>query len=200
MKLFTSLTSPFGRKCRMAAIVAGVSDRVAVTEIDYKTETYLEINPLSKVPALERDDGTVLIDSPVISAYIASHGDEQKVIPSAGEARWQALCLEALADGVTDAGILIFMENKRREEHRSPGWIAAQTGKINAGLDAIEKVVPEFGAHRHIGILAVAAAVGWLEFRNIVEGIRGGRPHLSKWMDSVAAEPFITDTAPPKDA
>lgn len=200
MKLYTSLTSPFGRKCRMVAVVAGLADRVEVTEIDYKTADYVKLNPLGKVPALARDDGMILIDSPVISAYIAGVGDEVALYPQDVEARWQALCLEALADGVTDAGILIFMENKRREEHRSHGWIQAQTDKINAGLDAIEKVAAEFGAHAHIGILAVAAAVSWLELRSVVADIRTKRPNMSAWLDSIADTEFMTRTAPPPGA
>ncbi|HEY9080224.1 glutathione S-transferase N-terminal domain-containing protein [Magnetovibrio sp.] len=200
MKLYTSLTSPFGRKCRMVAHVAGIANRVEVTEIDYKAEAYRKLNPLGKVPALARDDDTVLIDSPLISAYLASLGDEAAVYPENPEARWQALCLEALADGITDAGILIFMENKRREEHRSQGWIDAQASKINHGLDAIDAVAGEFGDSTQIGILAVAAAVGWLEFRSVVPDIRTNRPHLSAWLDRVATEDFMTATAPPPDA
>jgi len=200
MKLYTSLTSPFGRKCRMVAAVAGLADRVEVTEIDYKNADYVKLNPLGKVPALARDDGTILIDSPVISAYIAGLGDEAEIYPTDAEARWQALCLEALADGITDAGVLIFMENKRREDHRSHGWVQAQTGKINAGLDAIEKVAAEFGAHTHIGILAAAAAVSWLELRSVVADIRTERPNMSAWMDGIADAGFMTTTAPPPGA
>ena len=200
MKLYTSLTSPFGRKCRMVAIVAGIADRVEVTEIDYKAEAYRALNPLGKVPALGRDDDTVIIDSPLICAYLASLGDEHAVYPENSEARWQALCLEALADGITDAGVLIFMEKKRREEHRSQGWIDAQTSKINAGLDAINAVAGEFGDGTQIGILAVAAAVGWLEFRSVVAGIRTHRPNLSVWLDRIADAEFMTATAPPPGA
>jgi len=200
MKLYTSLTSPFGRKCRIVAHVAGIADKVEVTEIDYKTQAYRALNPLGKVPALARDDDTILIDSPVISAYLASLGDERAVYPEDQEARWQAVCLEALADGVTDAGVLIFLENKRREEHRSHGWIEAQMSKIDAGLDAIDAVAAEFGDSTQIGILAVAAGVSWLEFRGVVDGIRRDRPNLSAWLDRIAGEDFIIATAPPQGA
>jgi len=200
MKLYTSLTSPFGRKCRMVAVVAGLADRVETTEIDYKSADYVKLNPLGKVPAMARDDGTILIDSPVISAYIAGLGDEAAIYPTDAESRWQALCLEALADGITDAGVLIFMENKRRDEHRSHGWIQAQTGKINAGLDAIEEVAAEFGTHTHIGVLAVAAAVSWLELRSVVEDIRTDRPNMSAWLNGIAGAEFMTQTAPPPGA
>lgn len=200
MKLYTSLTSPYGRKCRMAAHVAGVADRVEVTPLDYHSEAYRKINPLGKVPALERVDGFIIIDSPVICAYLASLGPQDAVIPADGEARLKAQVLEALADGITDAGVLIFLENKRREEHRSQGWVAEQTSKINKGLDALEDRVGDFGDVPHVGQLAVAAGVGWLEFRSVVDGIRDGRPNLSAWLDDISTQSFMVATAPPADA
>lgn len=200
MKLYTTLTSPYGRKCQMVAHVAGVADKVVVTPADYHDPNYAQVNPLSKVPALERDDGTVLIDSPVICAYIARQGNEAAVYPENEEARWQALCLEALADGITDAGVAVFLERKRREEHQSKGWIEAQTAKIHSALDAVEKVAAEFGGSTSIGVLAVAAGISWMEFRSVIDGIRGGRPYLSAWLDQIAAEPWMVETAPPEDA
>lgn len=200
MKLYTSLTSPYGRKCRMTAHIVGLADRLKVTEIDYHAAAYTKVNPLSKVPALERGDGSILIDSPVICAYLASLGDEEKVMLTAGEARWQALCLEALGDGMTDAGVAIFMEKKRDAALCSSAWIDAQTAKINSALDAIEAVAAEFGDSTSIGVLAVAASLGWLEFRSVVEGIREGRPNLSRWLYEVSEREFMTITAPPADA
>lgn len=199
MKLFTSLTSPYGRKCRLVAHVAGVMDRVDVVDVNYKADEYVRVNPLKKVPALERDDGSVLIDSAVISAYLASLGDEAKVYPK-GDGRWQSLSLEALGDGMTDAGVLIFVEKKRDAEKCSDAWIAQQTGKINAGLDAINAQASGFKGRTDIGVLAVAASVGWLEFRSVVPGIRDGRPHLAAWMNEISQQGFMKDTAPPPGA
>ena len=200
MKLYTSLTSPYGRKCRIAAHVAGVADRMTVTEIDYKADAYAAVNPLKKVPALVRDDDTVLIDSPVICAYLASLGDTASVIPSDAEARWQSLALEALGDGMTDAGVLIFLEHKRSADKRSEGWIALQTTKINAALDAINAQASGYGSRTDIGVLSVAASVAWMEFRSIVPGIRDDRPNLSAWLNAINARDFMIATAPPPGA
>ena len=200
MKLFTSLTSPFGRKCRMVSHVAGITGRVEVVDVDYKAASYIKTNPLGKVPALQRDDGTVLIDSPLICDYLAAQVDGGSIYPQDQEARWQQLCLEALADGITDAGILIFMENKRTEDRRSQEWMEKQAGKIHAGLDAIEAVAAEFGDSTSIGVLACAAAISWLEFRSIVTGIRTARPNLSAWLDEITTKDFMIATAPPADA
>ena len=200
MKLYTSLTSPYGRKCRIAAHVAGVADRIEVVDVNYKAEEYRKVNPLKKVPALERDDGSILIDSPVICAYLASLGDTAKVLSTDDEARWQSLTLEALADGITDAGVLIFLENKRNADQRSADWVALQTTKINAGLDTLDAQAADFGDRTDIGVLAVAASVSWLELRAIVPGIRDNRAHLSAWLDGLQDHDFMMATAPPPGA
>lgn len=200
LKLYTSLTSPYGRKCRMAAYVAGIADRVEVVTLDYHSDDYRKINPLGKVPALERDDGFIIIDSPLICSYLASIGDQAQLVPPPGDARLKAHVLEALADGITDAGVLIFLENKRSEDHRSHGWLKEQASKIDKGLDALEDMADDFGDDIHIGILAVAASVSWLEFRTIVDGVRDGRPKLSAWLDAFAHKDFMVATAPPADA
>jgi glutathione S-transferase len=50
---------------------------------------YLAINPKAKVPALMRDDGTVLTEFPVIAWWLAKSHPETKLIPAdfEGEAR-----------------------------------------------------------------------------------------------------------------
>jgi len=200
MKLYTSLTSPYGRKCRMAAIAAGVADRVHVTEIDYKAADYRRLNPLGKVPALELDDGDVLIDSPVICAYLASLGGASRLYPQDGAARWRCLALEALADGVTDAGVLVFLERRREQNPETQAWIHAQSGKIQAGLDALDAAAAEFTDTVHIGALATAATVSWLQFRAIVPDILDGRPSLAGWLERFSHSEAMTATAPPPGA
>ena len=174
MKLYTTLTSPYGRKCRIVAHVAAVADRVSVTAVDYKADAYSAVNPLKKIPALARDDGSVLTDSPVICAYLASLGDTAKVMPSDMEARWQSLSLEALGDGITDAGVLIFLEHKRDADKQSTGWLALQTAKINAGLDAIDAQAADYGERTDIGVLAVAGRKPWARW-TAAPRVRGGR-------------------------
>lgn len=54
----------------------------------YKPE-YLAISPKSKVPALQRDDGTVLTELPAIAWYLARSNPQANLIPAGveGEAR-----------------------------------------------------------------------------------------------------------------
>lgn len=200
MKLYTSLTSPFGRKARIVVHMTGLTAQVELVTVDNKSAQYTKINPLNKVPALERDDGSILIESSVICAYLASVGESATVMPEDSEERWRALVLEALADGIMEAGILVFLENKRDAAVRSQQWMDFQTAKVNAGLDAIEAQAATFGARTDIGVLSVAVCVLWLEFRKIAGDVRGGRPNLRAWLERIETRDFMVSTQPPKDA
>jgi glutathione S-transferase len=51
---------------------------------------YAGVNPKSKVPALERDDGSILTEFPVIATYLAKKNPEAKLIPQDLEAEIRA--------------------------------------------------------------------------------------------------------------
>lgn len=196
MKLHTSSTSPFGRKCRMVAHLVGVSNLLEVVEADYKSPAFARLNPLGKIPALELDDGRAMIDSPVIAAYLASLGDESLVYPQDPDTKWPSLHLEALADGVTDAAVLAYLEERRADGEKSQGWLDKQFGKMNAGLDVIEAQAARFQDRTDIGVLAVAAGLGWIELRAVGGDWREGRPNLSAWMDSFVQRDCWKATSP----
>ncbi len=59
----------------------------------YKPE-FVAINPKSKVPTLERDDGSVLTEFPAIAYWLAATNPDAKLLP--GDAEGQARALEAM--------------------------------------------------------------------------------------------------------
>lgn len=199
MKLYTSHTSPFGRKCRMAAELAGVADLIEIVEADYKSPEYKAVNPLGKVPALGFEDGRVMIDSPVIAAYLASLGDVHKVYPEGGGA-WEARDLEALADGLTDVAILVYLEAKRADGERSDAYLAAQRTKADAALDELDRRAAGFSDRMDIGVIALAAGLSWIELRAVLPGWRNGREALAGWLDAFAQTAPMQDTRPPEGA
>ena len=68
MKLYGSPISPFTRK---AMVVARELDlKLTVLPRPEDAAEFRRINPLGKIPALVLDDGSVLIDSPVICEYL----------------------------------------------------------------------------------------------------------------------------------
>jgi glutathione S-transferase len=201
MQLFHTSTSPFVRKVMVVAHELGLADRIT-TEFLRPVPTSADArlsatNPLSKIPALVRDDGTALYDSSVICEYLCSLVPTQTLLPAAGEPRWQVLRRQALASGMLDAGILIFQEGHLRPEPlRWTDWTAGQGAKVRQALDALEREVPHFGGGFDLGHIAVACAFGWLEFRSVVGDLRVERPRLSSWYDAVLARPSMQATLP----
>lgn len=201
MKLFFSAASPYVRKVRVTAMETGLDgkiENVTITVGPTKPDpAYGESNPLYKVPTLVTDGGEVLYDSPVICAYLDSLHDGAKLMPPSGGARWQALRLEALADGMTEAGLLIRYELLLRpEDKRSAEWMAGQAAKVNTSLDSLEHDIEELAGPLTIGQIAVGCAVGWLDFRRPVGDPLAKRPNLASWYRAFLKRPSMAATMP----
>lgn len=183
--LRSSPLSPFGRKVKMAAMVAGLFDQFEVTAADTMdaSDSLRVQNPLGKIPCLVLPDGTTIYDSRVISEFI-DHLSGGKLCPT-GPLRFAVLTQQALADGIMDASILLRYEGLMREAHeRSAKWTSHQQGKIDRGLSALEAQPP--GTHADLGTIAVASALGYLDLR--FEGVwRKTYPKLVAWLDAFAA-------------
>ena len=109
-------------------------------------------NPLGKIPALVLEDGTVLFDSRVILEYLDHRAGGGRIIPTAANARFAALRLQALADGIMDASILLVYEGRwRPPERHEPKWVDLQAGKVARALAALEAAPPALTATPDVG-------------------------------------------------
>jgi glutathione S-transferase len=201
MRLYWSSASPFVRKVLVVAHEAGLVDRLEIVPVvTSPTEPDPGLgaaNPLNKLPALAIEGGETLFDSRVICEYLDGLHDRRRLLPEAGPARIRALRLQALADGALDAGLLVRYEQLLRPEaQRSAEWSAAQARKVIASLDALEAEAPGWPAELDLGQIAVACAIGWLEFRAPIGDVRAGRPKLSAWYDRVRERPSLRATEP----
>jgi glutathione S-transferase len=154
-------------------------------------------NPLGKIPTLVLDDGTTLFDSRVILEYLDHLAGGGKIIPAAPKERFEALRLQALADGVLDAGVLRVYEKRFRPvEKHEPKWVDHQTDKMTRTLDALEASPPSISTPPTVGEIALASALGYLDFR--FEGSwRKSYPKLVKWLGDFSAKvPSFAETKP----
>jgi glutathione S-transferase len=200
MLLYHSPTSPFVRKVNVLIAEAGLESQVrrevvAGTPISPGTMP-VQQNPLGKVPALTLDDGRVIYDSRVICRYLDQRA-KAGLYPE-GEALWDVLVLEALADGMLDAAVLMVYEVRQRpEEIRLPAWIAAQWAKVARALDVLEREkIGLLAGPLHMGQVAVGAALGYLDFRHPGRNWRAGHPNLAAWEAGFAARPSMRATVP----
>jgi len=197
MLLRSSPFSPFGRKVKMAAKIAGVFDRmtVATSDTNDPNDPLRADNPLGKIPVLIAEDGRAIYDSRVIVEYIDMLAGGGVILPN-GSRRIEAQVVHALADGIMDASILLRYELAMREpSERSAKWVAHQEGKVARGLAALEASPPPTGDTTIAGI-AVACALGYRDIR--FEGTwRAGHPRLAAWLTDYAAKvPSLDATKP----
>lgn len=198
MKLRYSPTSPYVRKVTVTLIETGLNDRVERIPTDvWNPDTDIaKDNPLGKIPTLILDDGGVLYDSPVICEYLDSLHDGDTLFPASGDARWKALRLQALGDGMTDAGIARFLENRRPGELQFDKWIKRQTAVVLRAMDTLESAMNELESGFGIGQISVACSIGWLDFRLLDLDWRGERPGLAEWFEEISDRPSMTQTVP----
>jgi len=197
MKLCTLPSSPYGRKVMVSAFEMGLADDIECVDKDPRDpETDLAaFNPLGEVPALIRDDGTVLIDSSAICAYLDTLHDGARLVPDTEVARLHMRQTEALANGLTVATILRLRESRRPEHLRWPEEDARQRQKCDRVLDALER---EAGVRLRppltLGHIAVGCALEFLDFGFPAEDWRAGRAELAQWFSGLGARPSMQAT------
>jgi glutathione S-transferase len=186
LTLRSSPASPFGRKVKISAALLGLEDRIDTIEADTldPDDSIRQQNPLGKIPALILESGETLYDSRVIAEYL-DHLAGGRLFP-AGEARFPAITQMALADGIAEAALLQVYEGRWREEaQREPRWVDHQAGKIARGLAFAETHLSTPAPEFHIGHVALACALGYLDLR--FEGRwRQTHPRLVVWLDDFA--------------
>ena len=200
MKLYYSSASPFVRKVMVCAYERGLDGRI--TQVPTKVlptepnREYGKANPLMKVPALERDDGTTLFDSMVICEYLDSLPGGPKLFPAEGERRWSALRVQAMANGILDAAVLTRYETAvRPAQLRWDAWTQGQLLKVDQALDVLEREAAKFDG-LDIGTIAVGCALGYLDFRFADRGWRGKHPKLAAWFDEISKRDSFRKTVP----
>ena len=197
MKLLYQTHSPYARKALVFAHEAGLASRIEVmhheTSPTKRNEQVFAENPLGKVPVLLRPGLSPIFDSDVICAYLDTLHDGRKLIPVNGEARWHALRVQAVAQGLADAGIAVRWETVRRPEALRHSLLRdGYIEKMTASYDWLERELDVDDAV-HVGHIAVATALSWIEFRELPD-FHEKRPRLSAWLDEFQMRPSMRAT------
>lgn len=197
--LRSTLTSPFGRKVRIAMSALGLAGSIELVPADTRDEadSLRSQNPLGKMPCLLLDDGTALYDSRVIIEYLDRFSGRNIFIPADTLERARVLTRATLADGIADAALLMVYEGRFREPHQaSDVWLDHQRGKVERGLAAIAADLPDPQV-TDVASISLACALGYLDWREPVEW-RGRFPALAAWLEAFARhEPAFDATRNP---
>lgn len=203
LTLYHSHTSPYVRKVMVLAHEAGLMDQITVVENASGTPldpgaTPIAANPLGKVPTLTRGDGSALYDSRVICQYLDARAGSG-FYPD-GARKWDALVLEATADGILDAALLMVYEARLRpEEIRFAPFVEGQWAKVTRTLDVLEdRWMAYLAGPMCMGQIALACSLGYLDLRFSDRDWRAPRPALASWHARIAARDSLRATEPPK--
>ncbi|MFD3190268.1 glutathione S-transferase [Sedimentitalea sp. HM32M-2] len=200
MKLYHSPLSPFVRKVSVLLHELDRTDQVEVetvvtTALD-SSDRLIAANPLGKIPALARTDGPTLYDSRVICAYLNDRFGG--ALYPGGAQRWQTLTLEATADGLMEAAVAMAYEVRLRPEaERSPAWIEAQWAKAARAITALNaRWMSHLAGPLDMGQIAVACALGYVDFRHDARNWRRDNPALADWFATFESRPSMQATRP----
>ena len=198
MKLFDSSASPFVRKINVLLHELGQSEAVAreplATTAFNSAEALIAANPLGKIPALALDDGRVLYDSRVISAYLNTHFGG----PFYPDDDFQTQLLEATGDGIMDCTVSMAYEVRLRPEgERSAQWIEAQWAKAARTIKARDSdFIAQLRGPITMGHISIGCALGYVDFRHDARGWRDIAPELADWFADFSSRPSMLMTQP----
>ncbi|WBU63531.1 glutathione S-transferase family protein [Paracoccus aerodenitrificans] len=200
--LHWSPRSPFVRKAMVAIHEKGLADQIEIrrTPVDplIPLEPFMALNPLSKIPTLEREDAPPIFDSRVIMEWADTVGTAgPKLFPDDPEQRWRVLSLEAMGDGLLDHALPWLVETRMRpEEYRYDKQIDVYRRKLYSLSDWLEPRIDEIASGGfNAGQIALAVAYSYMDFRFAGENWRKGRPALTAWHEQVSQRASMQATA-----
>ena len=201
MKLIGSYTSPYVRKISVMLLEKGIPFDF-VNDSPWADGTQVpQFNPLGKVPALVADDGEIWFDSPVIAAYLDTLPGGSPLLPADPAAALRVRRLEALADGVTDAAVTLVLEKRREADKQDAAWVVRQREALNRGLDALEQHAAARrylnGETLNLADIAVACALGYINFRRVAPNWCVERPTLIALVERLFQRESFARTTPP---
>lgn len=200
MKLIGSLSSPYVRKLRVILLEKALPFEF-VLEMPWEPTTHItDYNPLGKVPAFVTDDGETLFDSSLIAAYLETLDAAPALLPADPREAIRVRQLATLADGITDAGVVVFQEGRRPADKQIADWSARFLGKVMRGLDALEAKLAGrawlYGDGMTLADISAGCMLYWLDFRLPQVDWRSGRPALAAFAERIGQRPSFQQTIP----
>ncbi len=127
---------------------------------------YKAINPKSKVPALERNDGSILTEFPVIAHWLARQNPEADLLPKDEEALTRALeAMEYVVGTIHGQGFARIFRSERFAPSPSDHEAVKAAGRqiVEAGFAVVDKALS--GKNYLSGSFSIAdAALFYTEF------------------------------------
>jgi glutathione S-transferase len=200
MKLYTTKATPFGRTVEMVAHELGLHEDLELVETSVapvrENAEFQRLNPLRKIPALVTEEGALVVDSAVICEYFCARVGDSRLFARGAQDHFEVLTDYALARGIAECAVAARYEMAvRPEASRLAAWADDQTGRVEAALARFDRNPPARG-RLTIADLALAAALGYLDFRYGHLEWRRRYGSLVTWLEPIAARESFRATAP----
>jgi glutathione S-transferase len=201
MKLLAALISPYTRKVRIFLAEKKIDCDMEIVDVQPVDNPVNAHNPLGKIPTLVLDDGTTLYDSRVIVEFLDSVSPISRLIPDGTRDRVAVRRWEALADGITDAGLLVRYESVRAKNEQSKPWMDKQLARMHRGMAQLESDLADrtwcHGDRYSLADIAVGCCMGWLDFRKPGgEDWKAKYRAVAKHYEKMMERPAFAETVP----
>ncbi|HEY4996084.1 MAG TPA: glutathione S-transferase family protein [Aestuariivirga sp.] len=201
MKLYGSLNSPFVRMSMVTAMECGLGLKVQLVNTSVnptEANAALEkLSPIAKIPVLETDHGQVVYDSRVIMEFFCHTSGNKNLLPDEPIKHFRVLTLLAMAQGLGDTAVGLRYETfTRPKEALWPEFVARQRLRIGAVMSELEaKWMPHL-SDLSLGSIGIAAALGYIELRQLAPDWRAKFPDLSHWYEQFSKRESMAHSAP----
>ncbi|MGI4855660.1 MAG: glutathione S-transferase family protein [Janthinobacterium lividum] len=140
MKLIGMLDSPYVRRVAITLAVLEMPFEHAALSVFRDFDAFHAINPLVKAPTLITDDGTLLVESTLITDYLDGQvAPERRLTPADGAARLRVLQLVGFALTAADKAVSIVYEQKLRpQDKQHQPWLERVTGQLHDAFTMLE--------------------------------------------------------------
>lgn len=199
MKLIYSGLSPFARKVSVVLRETGLIDDTTLVEVSTtpvnSADEAVAANPSGKIPSLVLEDGSSVYDSRIICRYLNDRAGTD-LYPN--DAIWKILTLEATADALMDAAVLMTYERRiRPQDMVYEPWVEAQWAKAERSINAVAADWGDFlEGPLNIGQIGIACALGYVDFRHADRDWRSANPALAEWFAAFSTRPAMEATRP----
>lgn len=201
MILYGRDLSPFVRRIAIwCALQSREVERRPLMVSGEDFEKLKTMNPVGRVPILDLDDGTRLVDSYMIGDWLdETSPNGVRLVPVRGDARREVLQRLAIGAGTAEKSVaLVYEKNRRPEELHWKSWQDRLIGQIHGGLKALDGAAPAdgwSGEGPDAGDVAAIVAFQFVEAANpwLLEP---GYPRLAALVERAMQNPAIAASKP----
>lgn len=204
MKLYGRNLSPFVRRVATTLNVMGQPyEPVQVAPFD-EWEKAKGVNPVVRIPALELDDGDILIDSTTILDSLDEQAGANALVPRSGKERRDVLKLVAIAVGAMEKSVNSAYELRfHPAEKVAEDWVERCDNQTVSALQALDAHAANAGADGWlygdaISQADISATVAFT-FASIARpklGVAEKAPNLAKLVERLEATDAFKQTHP----